>query len=70
MGKNRKRAQTNHTHSRTIWKGVEREVKRREIDKASQEAAAAKADPVPSEDKGNSNGERTECERDGARSSD
>ena len=54
MGKKRartKRTKTKHTHSRTIWKGVEREVKRQEIDKANQEAAS-KADPSVQDTRG------------------
>ena len=54
MGKKRartKRTKTKHTHSGTIWKGVEREVKRQEIDKANQEAAS-KADPSVQDTKG------------------
>ena len=50
MGKWRQRtARTKNKkkHTRTIWAGVEREVKRDEIDKKAQEAKDPKAEPVP-----------------------
>ena len=50
MGKSRKRSartKTKNTHSRTIWAGVEREVKRQEFDNKAKEAKDPKAEPVP-----------------------
>ena len=74
MGKNRKRTKTNHTHSRTIWKGVERAVKRQEIDKANQQAADPAAEISDNKaaivTKSDSNGERTESECNRERSND